>query len=567
MEKENNSGAHKKILVILLLTAAAAWIYAAALFHAYPIFESTRLTDALAEINSLVPLHYIAIALSALSIVACLIWHTGGKWLHLLLLTLFAVMLWLTPYCLAGFMRLGDSAWHTGVAMQVPQVLNGEHVTFSGYGWDYPASYIYHYSFVNILGVQPLTYITFFPLVALLLFVLLSYLLLARLSGTRAALLAMLLAIPGLHYLQLHTSPHAIGALLMLTALLMLIQRGAAKIIPIVVILVITIIITHPTTPLLISIFLAAALIISVIYSRKFGRIQLALAGIIVICLAGWFSWYSFHPDSRWKSAGDLYESIWGGGFEVGKEYLAGTPFIYASIYKLNRAIYFLYAAAALMGILYILGRTYLEKRSIGKWLSQLGGINRIEACMALSTLPLIILTFLLAEKAHDLIETGLTYIILALSFIIASVIVRSGLANRKSGAYLLVVGVLFLALSFPVVAYSIDAYSSYPKSEANGLQFLAEEVPLDGKIVVGSNLEQLALYLEYSPTDTKFLLLRLNKGEGDIAVFRNTGYYYAAMRFELSFEDNGYTRYLAKVENEKYDRIYSSPTFDIYSR
>jgi len=40
-----------------------------------------------------------------------------------------------------------------------------------------------------------------------------------------------------------------------------------------------------------------------------------------------------------------------------------------------------------------------------------------------------------------------------------------------------------------------------------------------------------------------------------------------AAMRYDLSFEDNRYTEYLIFVNSNKYDRIYSSSTFEIYSK
>ena len=249
-----------KTLIVLILAAVAALIYVVSVFLAYQVFQDTWLTDPLAEIHSLYPLYYIAIALAALSVVACVLWRVGNRCIHVLLLMLFAVMLWLTPYWLTSFVRLGDSAWHVGVAMNIPQVLDGEQTVFSNYGWDYPGSFIYHYSFVKILGIQPLTYIHLFPLLCALLFVILCYALVDRLFSSKVALLSMLMAIPGLHYLQLHASPHAIGALLMLTTLLLLTQRAAAvKVIPLAVILIGIIIFTHPTTPLLLTIFLAAA--------------------------------------------------------------------------------------------------------------------------------------------------------------------------------------------------------------------------------------------------------------------------------------------------------------------
>jgi len=360
--------------------------------------------------------------------------------------------------------------------------------------------------------------------------------------------------------------------------LLLLIQRGAAtKIIALAVILILIIIITHPTTPILLAIFLAAAFLIGVVYSRRISGAQAALAALLIICFAGWFSWHWFHFGSPWKvgsgGIGGINQSLTPGGFEVTQEYLSGTRFIYKKIYSLNRGIYFLYAAAAILGLLYIAARTYTEKRSIGKWLSKLGGINRGEACLALSILPLLVLTFLMAARNPDLIETGLTYIILSLAVIIATVIVRSKWIDRRTAASFLMAGVLFLTLSFPIVAYSIDAYSSYPRSEEAGLNFLTAEVTLEGKTVTGWNLHQLALYSQPYPNQTQFVLLysvnsqNLDEVKPDVVVFRNTGYYYAAMRNDLSFEDNSYTRLLAAVESSRYAKVYSSPTFEVYLR
>ena len=571
---KSETGSHSKTLIILILAVVAGIIYLLSVFLAYPEFQNTRLADPLAEINSLFPLYYIAIALAALSLVACLIWRVGNRYLHILLLMMFAAMLWLTPYYLAGFVRLPDGPWHVGVAMSAPEVLDGDPIAFSGYAWYHPGSFIYHYCFVSIVGIEPLTYINLFPPFCLFLFVLLCYALMVKLFDPKVALLSMLIAIPGLHYLQLHASPHTIGALLMLTTLLLLSRRRAvAKVIPVVGILGIIIITTHPTTPLLLSIFLAAALLTSVVHSRRIGPVQMVLAGILVVCFAGWFSWHSFYPASPWKGEGTLYQTIRPGQLEVGPEFLTGTQFIYSSIYNLNKGVYFFYAALAVLGVVYIAARDYSEKRGIKNWASKLGGLKRSEALLALSIPILLILTFLLAEKAHDLIETGLTYIILALSCIIASVIARLHWLDRGIGRSFLAIGVLLLTLSFPVVAYSIDAYSSFPESEEAGLKFLVAEGSLEGKTLAGTSLSQVALYAQPPLSQTETMSfgapgeLDLSEKPPDMIVFRNTGYYYAAMRHELSFEDNRFTEYLAVVESSNYHKIYSSPTFEVYSR
>ena len=147
MKKTEN---RTKILVILILAVVAGLIYVLSIYIAYPTFQNTWLTDPLAEIHSLFPLYYIAILLVALLGLGCFIFRIGNKYLHILLLFMFAVMLWYTPYYLAGFARLVDTPAWVGVSMHIPEVLAGEQVFYSGYAQNYPGSFIYNYIFVNI---------------------------------------------------------------------------------------------------------------------------------------------------------------------------------------------------------------------------------------------------------------------------------------------------------------------------------------------------------------------------------------------------------------------------------
>ena len=558
-------------MIILLFIVIAGIIYLLSIFLAYPIFQNARLTDPLAEIHSLFPLYYIAIVLITLTGVSCLIWRIENKYLHLLLLLIFAAMLWFTPYYLTGFTRLPDGPWHVGVALHIPQVLNGDSVAFSNYARSYPGSFIYHYIILNIIGIiKPATYInSFFPLFDVLLFVFLCYLFISRLFNQQVAFLSLLITIPGLHYTQFHPSPHTIGALLMLTALLLLTRPDViSKTVAIAVIC--AIIISHPTTPLLLSIFLMSALFSNIIYTHRVGRTQIILAGILIICFSGWFFWSLFYSSLVLEA-----QHIIPGELKVAQKYLMGTPFIYKDIYYLNKVIYILYAITAIWGILYITVRAYFKRKSIRNWVSNLLGLNQSETFMVFSILLLFILTFLLAERAHDLIETGLTYIILALSCLIASAISRlcHYMTNKKIIHSTVTAWLLFLTLSFPIVAYSIDAYSSFPKSEKDGLKFLVANIPLNEKTVAMTMAAQLALCTQSSLNQTEFVNLHapqapnLSKIQPDLIVFRSTGYYYAAMRHDLSFKNNRFTNYSLMVNSNKYDKIYSSSTFEVYSK
>lgn len=565
-----------KTLVILILAVIIGVVYLLSIFLAYPVFQNTRLIDPLAEINSLFPLYYVAIALTALLSLGCLIWRIENRYLHILLLEMFAIMLWFTPYYLAGFVRIQDSPWHVGIAMQMPQILGGDPVAFSEYALAYPGSYIFSYAFLNIVGIEPTSYISsFFPLLFVLLFVLLCYLFIARIFNGKVAFLSILIAIPGLHYIQVHPCPHTVASLLMLTTLLLLARRGAAaKIMAIMAI--IAIIASHPITPPVLSVFLAAALLSSIVYSRRFGRPQVTLASMLIFCLLGWFAWYVFYPPVPWQERLEsLYQLRILSALGVSREYLAGAPFIYENIHNLNRGIYFLYGAAAILGIAYIGARTYFQAKSIRNWVSKLGGLNPSEAFMALSALLLLIFSSLLAGQTPVLVERALTFTILALSCIIASVIVRShpsGIIRKRIVHSVVMVGLLFLTLSFPIVAYSADAYVSFPMSEEAGLEFLATEVPFAEKTVAISAEHQLVLYGKPDLNEAEFVRLctrrktpDLTRIQPDLVILRNTGYYYAAMRFDLSFENNRYTEYSSFVNSNKYDRIYSNPTFEVY--
>jgi hypothetical protein len=568
MEKREETRA--KTLTVLILAVVGILLYSLAVWLAYPEFQSTRLDDPLAELHSLSPLYYVAIALAALSIVCCLVWRVGSTAVHLALLLVFAGMLWLTPYFLTGFVRLGDAPWHVGVGMRVTEVLDGASIPFTWYASHYPVSYVWHNVFVTTLGIEPSTYITLYPVACTTLFVLLCYCLVSRLFDGRVALLALLLAIPGLHYLQLHASPHTMGTVLMLAALLLLTMRvSSARVVPLVALLVGCMIAAHPTSPLLFAIFVGAALLAGVIYSRRIARSHVMLLALLLLCMGGWYLWYTFHPAGI--EGGGVAQMAAPGGLDVAAGFLTGTRFVYANIYSLNKGIYYLYALLAVAGVLYAVAGSYLKDKDVKLWLRTVGGLRRSETLLAISVLPLVLLTFLLAENAHELIESGLTYIILAASCVMASIAVRVQWPAPRLATVPALAVVVLLTLTHPVVAYSIDAYSSAPRSEKDGLEFLTSAVPMAGRSMVMFKDDQLSLLAGSGIDHTEFLHTtdpyrpQFEALRPDIFVYRNTGYYYAAMRIDLSFEDNRFTTYRAAADRLEYDRVYSSPTFEVY--
>lgn len=262
----------------------------------------------------------------------------------------------------------------------------------------------------------------------------------------------------------------------------------------------------------------------------------------------------------------DMAGSIFPGELATTQQYLFGTPFIYRNIYSLNKGIYFLYVAIAVILLLYILVAIYLRKRNIKEWVSKLGGLSRNQIFLAVSLPLFLILTFLLAENAHDLIERGLTFMVLVVSCLIASVVAKPhnfNLSRRLLNSGVLVL-VIFLTLTFPTVAYSIDAYTSFPESEEAGSKFLASNVSLDEKTLDMNSAYQLVLYAPYI-TPAK---LSWYGQDASVYALRSTGYYKAAIRYDLSFDNNRFTQCLDAVKvNSEYDKIYSSPSTEIYLR
>ncbi len=557
----------RKTNIILLLCTVALIIYLISIYLAYPLFQNTRLIDPLAEMHVLFPLYYVAIVLIAVAGFFCFAWRINNKGIHLLLLVSLGIMLWYTPHYMAEFSHNPDVARDIGVAMHMSEILNGEAIPFSWYGANYPSSYVFSWTFLNITGIEPLNYMLLFPLLCICMFILLGYAVVSRLFSSGIAFWALLLAIPGMHYAIFHASAHSLGVLLLLSALLLLFHKGMISR-TLTFVVIIAMFICHPISPLLFTIFLAAAFITSCI--DGISKTQLLIAAMLAVCFAGWFFWPSIQLTPVLSEVADnaalMYERINPGGLATTKEYLSGAPFIYGDIHRLNIFVYVLYAFTAAVGVLYIIFREYARRDSLRSYLIKLGGLTRNQVFLIISVFALLVFTILLAETNHTTMERGLTFVILILSCLISSISVglySSGVAHR----FISFVGlgiILFLTLSYPVIAYSIEAYTNFPASEGAALEFLAKDVLFEKKTLTDSSKEQLVMFtinfIPVPPREDK-----VTKG-AKVVSFRSTGYYYTAMRHDLSFEDNSFTRYLEAVTNcVRYNKTYINPTTEIF--
>jgi hypothetical protein len=561
-----------KQIVVLLLAMLGIIAYIISIRMTYDVFQNTRLTDPLVTIHSLHPTYYVAIALMAVAIFMIVIYGIRSKGIQIFLLIAFATMLWFTPYYLAGFVYQPDGPWHVGVALKMPQVLSGDEPSHYWYNLNYPNSYIFHYTFINLLGMEPLLYISnIFPFLRLCLFVLLCYLFFSNLFGSRIAFFASALMIPGLHYTQLHPSPASIGIILVFTVLILFMKSGTPNKV-LTILLIVSVVAVHPVSPLLLLVFLGAAFVTG--FLKKPCKHQILLAAMIIICFAGWFFWIALLPPPPGDttqttvvdtvSAGKVIDSVASLELNTTKEFLLGTRFLYSNIYHLNRAIYFGYLLLTATLLLYIVITNYLSQRNFKNWLLRLGGLSHSQIFFIITLPLLLILIILLAENSPDLMERALTPIILVLSCLIASGILI--LLSKRWMKFAVLSLLIFLTISFPVVAYSIDAYNSFPLSEKAGLEFLSEEHLDENKLIIGKSVQQVHLYRENMRHEGG----RINKRKielADIVVLRNTEYYYTSLRRDLSY-DNYFSRLREQLKTDtSYNKNYQSPSFEIYGK
>jgi len=585
------------VLFILISAFLSITLYIWAIYFSRPLFLANRAGDPLAEVHALSPVYYAGIIILVLAGIICLV-RKPNKYVCLLVLLFLAVLLWLTPYLLTGFVRFSDSLWHMGNALRIDEIMSKNPQELEGYAWRYPASFVFHNSVVLMLGISLETYIGFFPLFCLLILVLLAYMVISRLRNNQIAFFSLFLVIPGLHYLQLHASPHALATILLFTFFALFLIKGLISKVAACLVLA-GILFAHPVMPLVAVIFLASFLIVFFI-RKRISLTVVSLVVVIILILPVWLLIYSNNPPSRvvtlparpaqsestaaqppnpqseivvtqqprlssGKRAAELVDKIVPANMETGKNFLTGTPFIYEQIYSWNKTVYFVYGAGALCCIL-VLFITHKKSRRFSEWLSNAGGLQPAEIGLLVSIPFLIILIFLLAEQAHDLIETGLTFLIMVLSAIAASVIIRLNLTGKIVSRFLILGALLFFALTFPLITYSIDAYSSVPASEGNALKFMGERVELENRVIAGYALTVL---FPYFPDNSDNIDLRDEElefsGKPDLAVFRSTAYYYYAMRKNLSFENNRQIRNLRIIEEWKYSRIYTSISTRLY--
>jgi hypothetical protein len=569
MKSENNS--YRLSIIILMVAAVATIVYILSLKAAYPVFQMTRLTDPLAELNSLFPLYYVSIALMAVLAAGCFLFRVDNRGIHILIILLMAVMLWYTRYYLAGFTWEPDSARNLGASLKIPEILNGIRFSNAYYAAEYPVSSVLEYILIMATGASATFYFHLMPLVNIIIFTLLIYTFTSRLFTPRTAFLATFLSMVGMHYANFIMGEHTIGLQLLLTSFILFWHRGAVwKTLAFVLIPVIFF--CHPISPILLGVFLGAVLL--VYFSRRGIKSQAVTAAMLALCMIGWFVWPILYSTLTARQSvtpvgAAMQSKIIPGDFNTAREFILGNTFIFPDIYTLNKAVYVLYALLVLTAIVVVLVRTRRLKKTWSEYIADRGGLSRPQWVLIVSAPIFLLAAIVMSEHNATLLERGLTMGILAMAGVIASIVTdwydRTKANPGRIIAGLTVLVLLFLTISFPVITYSIDAYSSFPASEKKGLEFVAANFDLNNKTLISGFPGQIALFQPDTLEEGKLFGIPKADQNG-VFLFSSTAYYYAAMRLDLSFTDNRITRSRDMLlASSQAKGVYVSPTTIIF--
>lgn len=555
----------------------------------YSSYQNTRATDALAEVKVLFPHFYILIATFAALCIYVLWKRISNKWLHVAMLTEFALMLWLTPYLMSGFVREPDGLWYSGISLNIQEILGGVPFVSSNYAIGYPSSFIFNKSILVVTGTGTIDYAGWlYPFFYVIIFVLLWYIFGVRYFNRNAAFLSGIIAIPALHYLKIHPAPQTIGVILIIFTLILLITHERVEFWILGIVIFLIMIFTHPISPILAIIFLAVAYLPRLFSERKklisrYKKVLIIAISVFIIALIIFLLFTSL-GQSIVQYVQRAISVPLDRGFSLIARFIAGSPFIFTEIYFLAQVIYFCFLILAVLLIYYLL-RSTQNSKPIGikarmlVTIQKVGYRNAVLLCVALLyilfTAILVVMT-----NAFVLIERGLSFFILFISLFISSnimIISKSGKSiiikprqNKSDDRLKVVCGVgliILLVLAYPVIAYSVDAYNSFPRSEDNGLDFLTTHTILNDRTIAIGMPGQLSAYME-PPTSYEYTyyLSSISQRQPDTVAFRNSDYYYTAMRRDLSFEDNGYLNLHSEVDSSgSYDKIYESETFEIF--
>jgi hypothetical protein len=540
----------------------------------------------LGMINLLFPAYWIILAGFVAACFFVFRKEDSPRWLHIVLLAQFALMLYYTPFLIGGFSWSPDSLWHAGVAEYMPSILSGSSVTLGDYAQSYPLSFMVTYGVERIFSLDVVTYTLYvFPPICIVLISSLAYFFASRISNPKTAFLSLLLALPALHYLEPHVSPFATGTVLLLASLVLLTYKGA-KAAALSLLLIAALVLTHPISPLFLGIYLAAAVIANFFYRKhpteqdftvpfinklsasSPSRNVLRLTLLLLALGALWFYWTLYQASPNYlgvqTTVSKVLDFTFLSNIAGAVEWTTGgQEFLYPQVSQLSLFIYaiFLVSVIAILGVYVV---DFLRHKK------QFAQSTPMLLTLTLTALGSGVMSYLLFASSGErfLLGRGLVVFILMGSICLALYLSNSVKIRRLKTVFAFSF-IAFLVFTFPIIAYSKEAYNTFTPSAESGLVFLSGNLNLSEVSVSMTSDQQLASYADL----TKNLTLtgfppNLTNQKPTVVVLRENAFYFLAMRYDLSLTNNSYTQLDGNLsQNALYDKVYSNSKFDIFLR
>jgi hypothetical protein len=468
---------------------------------AIPQFQNSAATDPLAMVNVLFPQFIILLLVFVGICFAAFLQTDSPRWLHMFLIGQLAVMLYFTPFLLSGFSWSPDSLWHGGVAEYMPQVLSGSKLILTQYGQTYPFSFLISYFMESVLRIGVFNYTLYiYPLISIIIISELAYTFAARLFNHKLALLSMLLTLPALHYFEPHVSPFSMGTILVFSSLILLtFESRKAKALSFGLILILTI--THPISPLVLGVYLLAAIIMALFFRKVAVENDYvpnaSLFPLFIFLGVIWFSWTVFYAMPNYFGVQIAVQNIF--------DFKFLSKLLYASEFTVSGQGWAGQLGLAIYAIFLLLFLTPFVWNSIRIL------FHRSKERLTLTSYRLLTLSFaaliyavvgyllFLSSGERFLLGRGLLFFIFMGSMVIAIYLVGLGKTKRNMKMLFAFGLVAFLVCTFPFISYSKEAYNTFTPSAGAGLSFLSTNINLADKTLSMGYDQQLASYVDLS--------------------------------------------------------------------
>lgn len=536
-------------------------------------FQDAHGVDPLAMITTLYPVFWLLlggyVALGFLTVY----YQLTDRFLHQLLLCELALLLFWTPFLLSGFSWSPDSLYHGGIASYLPDIFGGAQLPFSSYAASYPLSFLTTYLVEAVTGLTIFQYSLYvYPFLSILAFTLLAYHLVARLLGSTQAMVALLLTLPALHFLEPHVSPYSLGTILVLIALIAL-TSTSRKMRALFFLSSIALVVTHPISPLSLGIYLGTGLIIGFLerhWARSRGSTSTSIVsntswGLTFLLGIVWLLWTLYWAAIKYGAVNNAVAKIISLRFLqdiTSATEFTGRGFIYGDIQLLSLVIY------GLVGI-FDLAVFLINLRNLRA--AHPGRHCILKLFLTLSSILFAGYSYVLflGTGEHVLLGRGLLFFIVnsSIAFTLQLYSNHQNLVPPvKLGALFALI--LFLCFTFPIAAYSKEAYNTHTPTSGAGLAFIGTHLDLsrhslsmgaDRQLAAYSDLTHGLLLAPYPPNITEiapsYIALRINS------------YFLLSMRYDLNFNTNNYTQLRDTLAaSSMYSKVYTNALFDIYA-